>query len=200
MAAEFAAILKWIGADMAGDVIWKGSKEALRAAIEAFSKETGKEIGGRAVDAIFNLLPASEDDERMIKSALRLISDRDVQEAWFDKLNSLDDPANPEQGRRFKEYVRRLVVEETPEETEANITDQAGMTDPVWSKYVLAMDIKFKADQAEVSPVKDWVMGTGARIMAGIKASRDEANTKLETVATNLGSLRAQRRLARGQV
>lgn len=204
ISAAVITFFKWLGVDMAGDVIWKGLKEASKAMMDAFSKETGKVIGTAAVDkaleAFKNLLPASEDDERMIREALGLIRDPDVKEAWFDLVNSFDDILNPEKGRLLKEYYRRLVIGETPQKTMATIIEHAGMPKPLWDKFQKALDIKFKADQKALTPFRDWAKTKGSSIASVINRQFNELDGKFTQTATELRSWREQRRIDRGQV
>lgn len=209
MPAATAAVVtffKWLGVDMASDVVWKGVKEASKAMVDAFSKETGKTISTKGLDALWEavprLLPATEDDEIMIREALKLIPDRDVQEAWFDIVNSFDDPADAENGRLRKEYYRRYVVGDSPHSTAATITNHAGMSVPLLNKFKDAMDINFKADQKTVAHFKefmDWSKTKGANFWTALSIRRAELDSKFGTTAADINTWRANRRVNRGQ-
>ncbi len=210
VSAAMLTFLKWLGVDMAGDVIWKGLKEASSAIMEAFKQDATGTISSTVVDrtleAFKRLLPPTEDDELVIKEGLDLLpvhhgrDARDIKEAWFDIVNSFDDPLNPEEGRRQKEYYRRYVAGESPYKTMVTIVNHAGMDKPLLDKFKLALDVKFKADEKAVNPLMDWVKTKGSTIGSVLGARRTELDTKFKDTATEMRSWREQRRINRGQV
>jgi hypothetical protein len=170
-------------------------KESFKALAKGFFQETGKSIAidEDTIDKIASLLPTTEKDEQIIDDALMLINDDVVEMAWYQKLESFEDPLDPVKSARVKEYYRRFTVKRTAEKTAAKIRRDAAKHPDVWAEYVRKLDIERKVLDSQYQTFIDWVNANGEEFMKKVKADNKKVEKSIFNIASALRKYRLRK-------
>lgn len=180
--------------DNALKAVWKGAKAVFGPMAKSVADKGVDKFGEEVFNKAKDLLDKKARDEQLLSEAKLLLSYTELQ-AWHEKFGYVDRIAIKADGspdlkraERLREFLRRLTIKESVEQTAEEMRYVGGMPDEVWQDHLRALDIEHKYEHPRFDSFKAWTTTKAETVLTGAMDNRTEVNGKIEQTARDLRS------------
>lgn len=189
-----ASVLKGILFGTLLDNILSGAMNVLKSIFGTAAKEVTEKGVHEVIGYAKGMLEKRDRDEQILSQAKLLLSYTELQ-AWHDKMSYIDELCKDANGKidrrrseRLREYLRRLAIKETAEQTAQEMRYVGGMPDEVWQAHLHALDIEHKYEHPRMDAFRTWTVENAKVAVEKMAENRNEVDGKIAQTADDMRS------------
>lgn len=187
-----ASVLKGILFGTLLDNLISGGVKVLKSVFGTTAQSVTEKGVEEVIGYAKGMLEKRERDEQLLSQAKLLLSYTELQ-SWHDKMSYIDELCKDADGKvdrrrseRLREYLRRLAIKETAEQTAQEMRYVGGMPDEVWQAHLHALDIEHKYEHPRMDAFRTWTVENAKVAVEKMAENRNEVDGKIAQSATDI--------------
>lgn len=176
------------------DNIISGGAKLIKSLFSATMKSAGEKGVDEAINYAKSMLDKKERDEQLLSEAKLQLTYTELQ-AWHDKLAFVDELCKDASGniktgraKSLREYLRRLTIKATIEQTAEEMRFVGGMADEVWESHLRALDLESKYQHPLWDDFRTWTSEKANAAAEKVAENRTEVDDMIAQTADDMRS------------